>query len=465
MQTAGIRPVDPVSIPPALITATAVATGLVGGLLIGARGGLGLAFLLAVLYIQLAIVNLPIALALWVPLVVLQRLPQVGLGSNMALVVLVMGWLGMLAYAGLDRSEYFRDRKLAIGVTLVLLMWITLSLLWAADAGVAGAGLGRWWTCGLTLLLVATIVTKTRDAQLVAAAFVASMVISTLIGFINPAATDQTALELASEAGGGRLSGASGDPNYLAAGIVPALVLVAGLVERGRPMRNLALAAITAILGVGLAATQSRGGLIAAVVTIFAALFFFRSRRPYVILVVLVLVSAAAAWFSVNPAGWERLTSFDQGGNGRTELWSIGMRMSEDHPVTGVGVENFVLFSPRYVRQPGSLEFVAFTERPYVPHNVYIGFLAETGVVGVGLFLALLAICMAAAGKAARRFEARGELQAAALAQAALVAILAHAVASIFISNATDRRGWILLALGPALLAVSRRREPSPRLG
>lgn len=457
MQTAGLRPVDPVSIPPALITATAVATGLLGGLLIGARGGLGLAFLLAVVYIPLAIVNLPLALALWVPLVVLSRLPQVGLGANAALLVLVLGWLGMLAYAGLDRSEHFRDRKLAFGVMLVLLAWVTLSLLWAADAGRSAAVLGKWWTGGLTLVLVATIVTKLRDGQLIAAAFVASMVISTLIGFVDPAATSQSALELASDAGGGRLSGASGDPNYLAAGIVPALVLIAGLAQRGRPVRNVVLAVVTAILGVGLAATQSRGGLIAALVAVLAALLFFRSRRPYVILVVLVLVSAAAGWFSLNPAGWERLTTFDQGGNGRTELWDIGLRMSEDHLVTGVGVDNFVLFSPRYVRQPGSLEFVAFTERPYVPHNVYIGFLAEIGVVGLGLFLALIAVCMAAAGKAARRFEERGELQAAALAQATLVAILAYATASVFISNATDRRGWILLGLGPALLAVSRR--------
>lgn len=461
MQTAGIRPVAPVSVPPALISATAIATGVAGGLLIGARGGLGLAFLLAVIYIPLAVVNLPVALALWVPLVVLSRLPQVGLGANAALVVLLMGWLGMLAYAGADRGEHFRDRKLAIGATLVLLTWVTLSVLWSTDVGLAGTGLGRWWTCGLTLLLIATIVTRLRDGQLIAAAFVASMVVSVLIGFVDPAATNQTALEIASDVDGGRLSGASGDPNYLAAGIVPALVLIAGLVQSGRPVRNLVLAVMTVILGIGLAATQSRGGLIAAVVAIVAAIFFFRRRRPYVIVVVLLLVSAAAGWFSTNPAAWERLTTFDQGGTGRTELWSIGVRMSEDHLLGGVGVENFVVFSPRYVRQPGSLEFVSFTERPYVPHNVYIGFLAETGVIGLGLFLALLAACMAAAGKAARQFEARGEPQAAALAQAVLVAILAYATASFFISNATDRRGWILLGLGPALLAVSRRREAS----
>ncbi len=130
--------------------------------------------------------------------------------------------------------------------------------------------------------------------------------------------------------------------------------------------------------------------------------------------------------------------------------------MSLDHPLGGVGLNNFRLESSAYVREPGSLEHVELiTERPHVVHNAYLQLLAEEGVVGLGLFLALALGCMAAAWHAARRFDASRRQGLAALARAILLAIGGALVASWFISNATDKRLWALLALGPALLAVA----------
>jgi O-antigen ligase len=457
MYAAASRRIAPVASPAALIGAATAAAGLLGGALIASRGAPGLAFVLGLIYIPIAVVRLPVALALWVPLVILSRIPGVGLGATTAMIVLVMGWLGMLANAGPARAIYLRGRAPAIGLALTIFVWVTLSLLWAVDTGLAAGALFNWGSAVLTLVLVATAIVQIGDARLLAAAFVGGMLVSVAIGLIDPTATAQSAIDLASESEDGRFSGASGDPNYLAAGIVPALALIAGLVRRGQPLRNLALSVTGLILVFSLAATQSRGGLLAAAIATVAALVLFRGRRPYIVIAVLTMVAAAAIWFSMNPEGLQRVTQSDKGGTGRTELWSIGLRMAQDYPITGVGIENFVRHSRAYVRRPGSLEFVAFTEQPYVPHNVYIGLLAELGVVGLGLYLALLATCMAAAAKAARRFEARAELQAAALAQATVVAILGSAVASFFISNPTDGRTWILLGLGPALLAMSRR--------
>jgi len=457
MYAAASRRLAPVASPATLIAAGTVAAGLLGGVLIASRGAPGLAFVLGLIYIPIAVVRLPVALALWVPLVILSRMPGVGLGATGAMIVLVMGWLGMVANAGTDRSVYLKDRAPAILLALTTFIWVTLSLLWAVDTGLAAAALFNWASGVITLVLVATAIVKIGDARLLAAAFVGGMLVSVAIGLVDPAATAQTAIDLASEAEDGRFSGASGDPNYLAAGVVPALALIAGLVQRGQPLRNLALSVAALILVLSLVATQSRGGLLAAVVAIVAALVLFRGRRPYIVIAVLTMLSVAAIWFTMNPEGLQRITQSDKGGTGRTELWSIGLRMAQDHPVTGVGIENFVRHSRAYVRRPGSLEFVAFTEQPYVPHNVYIGLVAELGIVGLGLYLALLATCMAAAAKAAREFEARGERYGTTLAQATAVAILGSAVASFFISNPTDGRTWILLGLGPALLAMSRR--------
>jgi O-antigen ligase len=459
MYAAVSRRLDFAANPAVLLGAATVTAGLLGGILIASRGAPGLAFILGLIYIPIAVVRLPVALALWVPLVVLSRMPGVGLGSTMAMVVLVMGWLGLLANAGPARALYLKGRALPIGLALALFIWVTLSLLWAVDAGLAGAALFNWLSAVITLVLVATAIVRIEDARLLAAAFVGAMLVSVAIGLVNPAATAQTAIDLASESEDGRFAGASGDPNYLAAGIVPALALIAGLLRRGQPLRNVALGGSALILVFSLAATQSRGGLLAAAIAMVAALVLFRGRRPYIVIGVLTMVAAAAIWFSMNPEGLERITQSDKGGTGRTELWSIGLRMAQDHPVAGVGIENFVRHSRAYVRRPGSLEFVAFTEQPYVPHNVYIGLLAELGLVGLGLYLALLAACIAAAIRAARGFERLGDRYAAALAQASAVAIIGSAVASVFISNPTDGRTWILLGLGPALLAMARRRE------
>jgi O-antigen ligase len=168
-------------------------------------------------------------------------------------------------------------------------------------------------------------------------------------------------------------------------------------------------------------------------------------------------VAIATAWFSVYPAALERLTTFDEGGTGRTELWGVAWEMARDNPITGVGLNNFVVESKEYVRQPGSLEFVELiAERPRVAHNIYLQLLAETGFVGLALFLVLLASCLRAASRAAKGFDARGDPELAALSRAVLVAVLAAAGASTFISNGTDWRLWVLLGLGPALLAASR---------
>jgi len=90
-----------------------------------------------------------------------------------------------------------------------------------------------------------------------------------------------------------------------------------------------------------------------------------------------------------------------------------------------------------------------------VTHNVYLQQLAETGIVGLALLLVVCAACAAGAQIAAGRFEAAGDRAMAALARASTVAMIGLLAASFFISNSTDKRLWIVLALGPALLAAA----------
>jgi O-antigen ligase len=151
------------------------------------------------------------------------------------------------------------------------------------------------------------------------------------------------------------------------------------------------------------------------------------------------------------------MTTFDAGGTGRTELWRVATSMWEDHPIAGVGIRGYEHESAAYVLKVGKLSFVEnIAERPVVTHNVYLQQLAETGVVGLALLLVLFGACLVASQGAARRFHAAGDRKMAALARATTVAIIGTLTASFFISNATDKRLWIVLALGPALLIAAR---------
>lgn len=136
--------------------------------------------------------------------------------------------------------------------------------------------------------------------------------------------------------------------------------------------------------------------------------------------------------------------------------------MAEDHPVAGVGLGDFAVRSSEYVREPGSLEFVRLiAERPHAVHNMYLQLLTELDIVGLGLFQAVAVACMAASWRAASLLDTARDFATAVIARAVLLAQFAMLVAGIFISYPTDECLWVLLALGPAFLAVAAR----PRLG
>jgi hypothetical protein len=85
--------------------------------------------------------------------------------------------------------------------------------------------------------------------------------------------------------------------------------------------------------------------------------------------------------------------------------------------------------------------------------------MVEVGLIGLGLFLALIISSLASAMRAARRFEARGDFESAAFSRAVFVGLIAALIASFFISNGSGFQIWVLLAFGPMLLRLVKRQE------
>lgn len=443
----------PIGSPRAAVAAGALTAAILVGAALAQSIPLGLGLLIGACYAPLVLVDLPLGLALWIVLVFVEHLPAVSVGPNAAGVLVALAWLGTLRARGAAARDVLRRHRALFGGLALLVVWVTLSLAWARDPA---AGVRELWplhVAGLLAVVVATTVTTARRARLVVGAFVAGAVLSVLVGLVG------RWLAGAAAGGAARLEGGAGDPNFLAAALIPAIVLAAALGAGARSAHaRLALGAAIAVLLAGFAATASRGGLVAAVVVALAAIWLHPGRRLHVALLVAGALALAAASFAASPGAWQRVTSFDAKGNGRSELWHVAWRMSADHPLVGVGIDNFRERSAGYVRDAGPLQFVdLIAERPRVVHNTYLQLLAETGAVGLALFLLVVGGCLRAGWRACRSFELAGEHALATLARAVVLAVIGVLTAALFLSDAADKRLWVLLGLGPALASVAAR--------
>jgi O-antigen ligase len=448
------------SSPELLVALAALFAALLVGALTAADVPLGLGLLMGLCYAPLVLLNLPVGLAIWVGVVFIENLPALSIGPNAAGILIALGWFGTIGVRREAIGAIFRAHRKLIGAGALLLVWLSLSAVWAADAGMTLGDVWQWYLAGLLLVIVATTVSTPRHAYLIVGGFVVGATLSVTIGiFSGDLTSSATALDTAS-AVGGRLPGGGRDPNYLAAGLVPAFVLAGALLTSARgPILRWAIVMTMGLLGLGLAATESRGGLIAAGVALVAVLLVSK-RKSTVLATIAVILVGGAGWFATSPSAWHRISDFNGGGTGRTELWTVGWRIYQQHPALGIGLNNFRVESNRFVRRPGRLEFVRLiSERPDLVHNAYLQLLVEAGPVGLALFLGVIGACLRAAWMAARRFEALGERGLSDLARGVLVACIGMLAASFFLSNGADKRLWTILALGPALLGIAARAQ------
>lgn len=174
------------------------------------------------------------------------------------------------------------------------------------------------------------------------------------------------------------------DPNSLAIKLVPLVAFSYILIKTEHRLILKVLSFLFLIsMATAILFTLSRGGLLA----LFTVLFLIglkegQKRKSFVIILgLIVLAILIVPWdlFLPRIKSISKLTS-DVSIIQRLKILKGGVAMFFDHPLFGVGVGNFLTYSKIYTN----------TLIHRVAHNSYLEVAAETGILGITFFLALL---------------------------------------------------------------------------
>src|SRR5258708_16283734 len=210
-----------------------------------------------------------------------------------------------------------------------------------------------------------------------------------------------------------RVYGTFDQPNPYAGYINIPLSIALALTLLGRGWLTRILAGLTAILlGIAEYLSQSRGGEMA----IAAALVFIvLAGMPRILTLMRVLIIALLGFFEALLAGWIPLHIFnpvlhflglvqisltqpssqDYSTAERLAHWIAGLHMFLDHPILGVGIGNYPDAYPPY--------FITIFVDPLVhAHDYYINIAAETGSIGLIVYLLFILATFVVAGRVVR---------------------------------------------------------------
>lgn len=212
--------------------------------------------------------------------------------------------------------------------------------------------------------------------------------------------------------------------------------------------------------------TYSRGSLVALGMCCIPMLVWVPRRRLGRYLLVGGLAAVLLAAFALPADYTKRLSALsqvfsaaqghvpaDSALRGRLSEVTSAAMMFRDHPVVGVGYGNFEIHYPRYAQMLG----LDARREERQAHSLYLEVAAETGIVGMLAFGALVIGTLAGATRARRGLAEIGDAAGARLATGFGIALLGYLAGSIFLHLTYPRYFWLLIGTGLALHALAGR--------
>lgn len=414
---------------------------------------------------SLASPALTLAVGVIVAVVIFLR-PEIGLSLFIASIFFEECWLvagsitiakviGLVTLiAWLVRFPFLANRRLILPIqawlTALLLAFGLLSMVWAPDDQVVirrvimGAGL-----LGAFIVIVNLVDSPAklrRISYVVAMAGLASALLALDTYFFGEPFSDvlQRARIVPAQI-----------PGMFAASLIPVFALFSrGVTRQQGPLHTTVWSFGHLIVTVAILLSLSRGVMIAIAAVLVLTLILARHPKQRVLLALLALVEIAIVRF-VGSGFSERavsvVTAADRGA-GRIDVWVAVLRVIATYPIQGVGLSNFPVVFFDYYSQPAGLQRVVTAAK--TPHSIYLGMLAELGIIGFLVFAGIIGTSVVSAIRA--RFDSYHKAKDRYLRFASevwLLSLVGFLVEGLF--QDLFYRKWFWLGLG--LVEVVRR--------
>lgn len=393
-----------------------------------------------------------------VPLGMLAFVPvRIGLLGHQLLVPLyavALGAAAQLVWEVARGDERSRELRLASLPLAAFVGWTGLSLSWSKDLHEGAIEILAFYVpFAILAVSIARLEWSKLRLQLLYGELVAMALVFAVVGMYQYETRDifQNPKVITSNAYAAffRVNSVFWDPSVYGRFLVVAMIPSVVLIVRGRSTRTaLAAAAFTLVAWFGLLISFSQSSFAALLVGVVGvAAIAWRWRALWAVAAaVVVLVGLAASEPRVRHALVHHTRSgLNNATSGRASLVANGIRIARAHPLAGVGVGGFATAYSERTQRPLKLS---------ASHDTPVTIAAESGAVGLALFVLLLAaVFKDAVRRVDRSFAGRVSLGAG----LALAAILVH---SLFYNDFfEDPTTWGLLGL--VALAVPRR-EAAP---
>ena len=206
----------------------------------------------------------------------------------------------------------------------------------------------------------------------------------------------------------------------------------------------------------------SRGAVVGACGVVLVS--FVRNPRRLLAMFMSLLLLAGTVYI-LPEASKERFRSAwnwqsDKTASDRVMFWKAGLRLFEEHPVLGVGINNYPLTRMHFDESGVKHPF------PSAAHSTYISLLSELGLSGSLCFLALLVLFFRLNAQTRQSLLALGPTERHSfefcLAVGLDLALIAYLVSGAFVSVFNYPHLWILLGLSVGLHTACARKQPEP---
>jgi O-antigen ligase len=335
--------------------------------------------------------------------------------ADLLVVFLAIGWL--LSYTLPSSMGGIRDRTLShiptylIIATVALLCVMLLSIAVALSKSDSLKEISKWLEFSALLLLGAQYIRTRRQLWTMIVIICLAAISQAFYGYIQylfnlgpQVFVRDTSL---------RVYGTFGQPNPFAGYINMPLSIVLALTLLGRNwMTRILAGTATVLLGMVEILTQSRGGEIAIA---SALVFIILVGMPQIRILMRLGIIALLGFVEASMAGWIPLHIFnpilhtlglvqisfthpssqDYSTAERLAHWIAGLHMYIDHPILGVGIGNYPDAYPQYF-------ITIFVDPLGHAHNYYINIAAETGSIGLIVYLLFVLATFVVAGRVVR---------------------------------------------------------------